>query len=64
MHMYISNLRFDVSLWFAEETICPLIQFTRGRLVDLNVTVLAGSHLLTYVLIHSRKTRGTSDSCE
>lgn len=48
-----THLRFDLSLRLAQETIRPLIQFARGRLIDLNVTILVGPHLFAYILIHS-----------
>ena len=51
-----THLRFDFSLRLAEETICPLIQFTCRRLIYLNVTILVGPHLFAYILIYNKTT--------
>lgn len=54
-HTYIckkANLRFDLPLWLAHETIRPLIQFTGGRLLYPNVAILVAPHLLGYILVY------------
>ena len=55
-----THLRFDVSLRLAHETIRPLIQFTRGRLVYLDVPMLVAPHLFGYVLVY-KWTEGRQD---
>lgn len=52
-----THQRFDLSLRLAQQTICPLIQFTCGRLFYPNVTILVAPHLFAYILVHSRMTR-------
>lgn len=47
-----THLRFDLSLRLAHEAIRPLVQFTRGRLVYLNVAILVAPHLFGNILVH------------
>lgn len=64
MHMQRdTHLRFDVSLWLAQETIRPLVQFARWRLLYPNVAILVAAHLFAYILVHIR-TAGGRDEAE
>lgn len=50
-----THLRFDLPLRLAHEAICPLFQFTRGRLINLDVSILVTPELFGYILHDSSR---------